>query len=230
MFLKFLKYAQEDAAGGPPAETPPPTPPAPPAVDIAGEIRKGFESFGAGLKALAPQAPPPPKESYEWDDPAKFWLLPEGLSAEEQGRLLHEKQTKYNQHLIKQALKDPATRAEILGELPQKFQNYDAAFAYFDTAKANDPEFVKSKDAIKKIMDDEGISYKAAKRIYDAETKTAAPAAPPTAPKVPTPGKHATAPQSSVEPKPGKSTRGHGLPKVKEIIRNGLASGKIKFD
>lgn len=208
------------------------TPKAPaPTVDIGAELRKGFEGLGEGIKKLVP-TPEPKPETHDWDDPEKFWLFEEGTTPKEQARLLHERQTKYMKHVIKQAAKDPEFRKELLGdiaELPKRFKDYDAAFQYFDLAKGDNPEFTKSKDAIQKIMTDEGVNYKTAKRIYDAEQKTAAPAAP-TAPRVPLPGKLATAPQSSVEPKAGKSVRGHGLPKVKEIIRQGIAEGKIKFE
>lgn len=187
----------------------PPAPPAPPAFkfeDLTRAVADGFKN--------AIPAPPPPKPQHEWDG-EDYWLAREGEDPKETNKKLHTRITAYAKHLIEEAVTPYKQRIDAL----------EGGLNYIEFAKANDEKFVSSKDQILAIAKDEGISYKAAKRIWDAEQKaTASVQTPPTAPVKPTPPASASHPKASALP---DATKNKKYMKVSEIMAEGRAQGKI---
>jgi hypothetical protein len=176
------------------------TPPAPaPVVDAR-----------AFAEEIVNRMKPPTPAGAEWDDPEKYWLVPPDIDPKEHGKRLHDNITKYVKHLV----------SEQVTPITKKVDQHEIGLNYFDIAKADSEDFSKNKEAAKKIMDEEGVSYKAALRILKAESK-------PTVSKpTPVPPPSASTPSTTTDASPGRSRQ---KVRIRDVINQAKKEGHYNF-
>lgn len=162
-----------------------------------------------------------PQEVLPWEDKQKYWLAPEGMTPDQHAERLHTNVERFVDHKITQAVKD---RDKKIEELTNKIREHEGAFEYFEHTKAPDDFYSKNRDAIHKIMKEEGVNYKTASRIFKSENKPAPAAA------APVPPPSATSPNTpSVSVSETNKKRGK-MPSMREVVREAQREGKLKFD